>query len=457
MKSIFFEMIAKLCKSECKTKSLGNMLSSFAILARYICIFLCICPLFEGPLYADTSSNPGAVNKETGTGELGEFLGISKESGVRLGGLWIPDENYLFCGGVKPHRWGGNNLVQVMLSIDTEKALAWPGGFFAVEFLQFNGSNVNAEAGVVQNYNSLPGPPPLARSELYQLWYRQELFDKKLIIRIGKSIPSKDFNNVLNPVPIAEQSHSIPSTSGVIYTPIFVNSSMLGVLPGYYNSAYGITITVLPVDSVYGSYGAYDGNLARGKQTGLRGPQFNQYTFQIGEIGCSWMIGEERKPGHLGAGGWYQTGRLTPPSLGGIPVPPTAPHENGTGGLYVYGSQRLWYQHPNVDNSGINGFFQWGTNYSRTLQCQNYVGGGVTIFGLVPCRLNDSFGFGTAIARLNKFLFDARLEAIYQFYYQVYISDNMYFESAISYIPTPGEAKHLSDACAGTARIIAQF
>lgn len=396
----------------------------------------------------EISSNPGAVNLETGTGKLGETLGIKKETGFRVGGLWIGDVNYLFCGGIQPHKWSGNNLFQLSLNIDTEKTGAWKGGLFGAEFLQFNGRPTNFEAGSVQGYNSLPGPPPLDRSELYQLWYRQELFDKRVIIRIGKTIPNMDFNNVLRPVPVLDKSLSIPSTSGLTYTPIFVNSSLLGVLPGYYNSVYGVTITVLPTDTCYGSYGAYDGNLARGKQTGLRGPQFNQYVFQIAEVGDAWMLGKQKKPGNIAAGVWHQSGKLSIPN---------GPSEHGAGGLYVFGAQRLWFRHPGVDNSGISGFFQAGVNNSRTMPCNKYIGAGLTCFGLIPGRLNDSFGFGAAIARLNSHLFSQRIEAIYQGYYQLYLIDGVYFESAVSYIPHPGAQKDLSKAWAATCRLIALF
>jgi porin len=69
-------------------------------------------------------------------------------------------------------------------------------------------------------------------------------------------------------------------------TPVFLNPTLLGAMPGYYNSAYGITATVAPTINTYVSYGIYDGNLARGEQTGLNlTPEFNGYYFMIGEVG----------------------------------------------------------------------------------------------------------------------------------------------------------------------------
>ncbi len=106
-------------------------------------------------------------------------------------------------------------------------------------------------------------------------------------------------------------------------------------MPGYYNSAYGIATTFAPGKNWYVSYGIYDGSLARGNQTGIRvTPDFSGYYFQIGEAGTAWLLGPERLPGSLGLGGWGQTGQLTAGSG------QQAVQQNGTDGLYAFGSQR---------------------------------------------------------------------------------------------------------------------
>lgn len=427
--------------------------------------FIITAFLFAGSIYAEEnralekqsnkestaeniSANPAAVDIKTGTGALGEALGFKKESGIRIGGLWIGDMNYLMTGGIEPHRWSGNDLFQLSMNIDLEKRYGWKGSLFGVEFLQFDGRPTNAEAGCVQGYNGLTGPPPLDRSELYQLWMHQELFDKKLLIRIGKILPAYDFNNVIRPLYITETSLSIPATTGLIYTPVFVNPTLLGVLPGYYNSSYGITINYAPVESFYLSYGFYDGNLARGKQTGLRGPQFNGYYFQIAESGFAWEIGEPKMPGNFAVGVWNQSGKLT-----------AAPHtqEKGARGIYLFGTQRLWRRHPGVDNSGIISLLQAGINRAKTLRVNKYFGMGFTFLGLVPCRFNDSFGCGFALSKLNPHLFDRKSELLLQGYYQAHLYKSIFFLSALSYIPKPGAQKDLPRAWAGTARIIALF
>ncbi len=114
--------------------------------------------------------------------------------------------------------------------------------------------------------------------------------------------PTADFNNVLRPVPTQDRSLFIPSVSGLLFTPVFKNPTLFGVMPGYYNSAYGVTTTFAPTNNFYFSYGIYDGNLANGTQTGTRGPQFNGYYFNIGEAGAAWEIGSNNLPGSFGVG-----------------------------------------------------------------------------------------------------------------------------------------------------------
>jgi len=396
------------------------------------------------------SSNPAAVNITPGTGEAQQFIerkfAIQNNHGIHFDGAWLGDVNNLFSGGI-PHadRWTANSLFLASLTVDTEKLSGWKGGLFGVQYLQFNGQDTNKQAGSIQGYNSLPGPPPLNRSELYQLWYRQTLFNDKFIFRIGKVDPTLDFNNVLKPVPLEADQLNIPVVSGLIYTPIFVNTTMLGVLPGYYNSAYGITLNFVPLKTWYLSLGAYDGNLAQGKQTGLTGPNFNGSYFYIAETGFNWLLGKNQLPGTIGVGAWQQTGLITgEPDLS----------EKNASGYYLFGSQRLWYKHP---GENISAFYQYGANNSNVLPMNKYVGVGLTAFRLIPCRDKDSMGVGAALSWLNQHSFSRKTELMFQAYYQAQILKGIYVEPVLSVIPKPGASPHLNTAWAGTARVIVLF
>src|SRR5262249_12637162 len=158
----------------------------------------------------EVAGNPGAVNTKPGIGVLGRTLGL-EERGIFLGGVWVGNTSYLFGGGTDPKSWNSNSLEIIGTDIDLEKLIGLPGSEIGAQFLQFDGQPTNQAAGVVTGYDGLPGSRPLDRSELYQLWWRQRLFGDKLIIRVGKVAPTTDFNNVIRPIPVRDESYSIPA------------------------------------------------------------------------------------------------------------------------------------------------------------------------------------------------------------------------------------------------------
>lgn len=72
------------------------------------------------------SANPGASNLIPGTGLLGHLIGLEHLPGVRVGGLWIGNADYLFTGGVKPRTWGFNSALFLNLNIDLQKLASIP-------------------------------------------------------------------------------------------------------------------------------------------------------------------------------------------------------------------------------------------------------------------------------------------------------------------------------------------
>ena len=81
------------------------------------------------------------------------------------------------------------------MSYDANEAGSLDGAMFGSEFLFYNGygegptvngtvqhqGSPNALAGSVMGFNSLDSKAPINRTELYQLWYRQELLDDKVV------------------------------------------------------------------------------------------------------------------------------------------------------------------------------------------------------------------------------------------------------------------------------------
>jgi porin len=222
---------------------------------------------------------------------------------------------------------------------------------------------------------------------------------------------------------------------------------LLCVLPGYYNPANGVTVNFTPTESFYVNLGFYDGNLARGIQTGLVGPELNGYYFAIGEIGFNWLLGEGKHPGQLGIGLWRQTGELT--ARGGV-------REAGTGGVYLFGSQRVAYG-LTTPTSSVSVFYQFGANQSETRPVTQYVGGGLTGFGLIDGRPRDSAGMGVGWSRLNNHIFQRPSELMLQAYYQAHIVAAIFLQPTITYIPEPGASPTTPGALTTTLRLTVLF
>jgi porin len=395
---------------------------------------------------------------------LGHAMGLDKY-GITFGGVVAGSGNWLMAGGVKPSSTSGTAVLSFSLKVDTEKAFGLPGGEFLAQWAGWTGQNVNGDAGSVQNYNSLATQAPFDRNELVQLWYRQRFFHDKLIVEIGKINATGDFDAALSTVPVAQPFLQDWTISGLLFVPPAVNPTTFGRLPGYPNTAWGVEATFAPTKQFYASFGAFDGNNARGFQTGLyAGPHVNTYKFYIGEIGYDWRIGAQGKPGMFGVGVWGQTGRLLTPNL---------TFENGATGFYAFGNQRLWYQHPGKDTSGIVGFLQYGYTRDQAAEVNEYVGGGLTAVALVPRRPADSMGIGVAWSRLNRAPFAGAFffpnvsspstalrssEFMMQIYYQaVLIPWTLAVMPAYTYIPNPGARPTLRAAHVLTAQVALLF
>jgi porin len=413
-----------------------------------------------GQIPNEIITNPQANPFLSGTGWLGEKLGLSKESGVRVGGMFIPQFNWTISGGVKPHTTFGGLGLWLNLGVDTQKTLGIPGGTFGVEFVEYTGGQTNGAAGCVQNYDNLNGGAPHVRQELYQLWYHQRLFDDKLILQIGKINATGIFDQVN--IPVALNNPKLQDTDITVLTmvPTGYNPTTINRLPTWYNSAYGAVVHLAPTKNLCASYGIFDGNLANGKQTGiLLGPRINNYKFQVGELGANWLLGAGQLPGRFGIGGWVQTGKLYTTYLR---------HQNGATGFYLFANQRLWYRNPEIDNAGLIGYLQFGHTSDHAETANNYVGAGLTAVGLLPVLPYNRVSVGMAWSQLNDGPYaglfypisvpsDSTKLRASELMLQVALQWTVSFVStniAYTLIPTPGARPNLPAAHALTLRWI---
>ena len=429
------------------------------------------------------SGNPAFTELFPGTGALGRYLKFPDDWGVKLGGVTLSDTGKLFTGGQKPGSVASNNAFILATSIDTEKAFGWRGGKFGASFLQVNGQNTNGYAGTVVGYDAIVGAPPFHRTELYTLYFEQEIIKERLGVRAGKLLGTVDFNNVTKVHRYKDDAHYISSLSSLLYTSIFVNPTMLPAMSGYYDPAYGVVMYTAPTENTWANAGVYDGNKATGLPSGIHNLKVNDYVFSIGEAGISWLAGEDKQPGQFGIGVWHQSGQINAQGIyGNI-------KQTGAEGIYFYGGQRVWTSSKDkihfTDHSeqagttdfktnkvaSITMFYQYGVNNSKTMNVRQFVGAGFTAFSFIDERPDDSAGAGMSLSFLNQNRYQRASELMFQTYYQAAIVPGAIFlQPTLSYIPTPGQipdnlnytprpgqAPNLSPAVVGTLRLTGVF
>lgn len=423
-------------------------------------------PSPPGPILGIPAS-PAAVDPVPGTGALGRWLGIPADSPWRLGGAWVGNGGVQLGGGVTGE--DGVGLAQQFLldlSLDLEKSMGWKGGKIWVQGLQINANNAAAYAsGSVQGVNSLVDPPTLARTELYSFALAQNLFDGQLRVLLGKLVASNDFANVVTPVQVGFDSpYAIPGISSLTYKPLYAIPATLGRLPGYPDSALGISFNLQPnafQKSLYLKGGIYDGRSGLGVnppvETGRSMPSLSGPLFAIGEIGGSWNLGSQALPGAAGFGVWNQSGPLSRCNDAGT----SCLTEASAAGGYLIAQQRLLnFRYPR-DGSGISTFLQLGWSPSVTNLFTSSVGGGFTVFAPMPSRLKDSYGVGVAWARLNDQGFLATTyrpsELMLQVYGQIHLAGTVYLTPSITILPYLGLQQAVAPSSSALLQLVALF
>lgn len=386
---------------------------------------------------ADVSipGNPAATNVFVGNGDLGRALGLDRYA-VRLAGVNLVDVSADLLGGVRPGGMTVQNLFILDATVDLEKLWGWKGGKFGAEFLDHRGSRAGTLTGDLQSFNGLDGGGLMNRSELYQLWVFKTFFKDRLSVRLGKVVPTYQFGNIAD-------------VTSLIMTPIFVMPTVLGRMPGYPDSATGITLAASPVRRAYGKFGFYDGRVGGSNvNTGLKWPSFNGQYFFIGEAGLVYRLGGQQLDGKFGIGGWQQTGQLKQFSGG---------TQDGTSGMYLFAKQRLKNEKRAGGQEGLDAYFQFGLSDPDVQLVQRYVGAGFTWTGPIPGRDRDSAGLGFARGRITNEPGAAALfpqfppgplpqnETILQAYYQLILNRNMFVQSVLTGILNPGKSATIPD------------
>ena len=381
-------------------------------------------PAYAQPVLPATPENRAATGGQTG---------VKPEEQTPATGLWdranlIPDlggirstlaargltvglsENSEVFGNASGGTRRGviyEGLAQFGVGLDTEKAFGWQGGTFNASAFQIHGRGLSLN-NLGNNLHTVSSLEAYRGTLLFELWYQQALFDKKLEIRVGQLA--------------ADQEFMISQYGGLFLNHTFGWSTLPSAdLPSggaaYPLATPGIRVRWFARDDLTLLAAVLNGNPA-GPGTGIpqdRNPSGTAFrtrdgVFVIAEAQYARNQGEGATglPGTYKFGGWFNSQSFVDQrrNASGIsiadPLATTTIGRNRTGNysLYAVADQLVWRASDQKDG-GIGVFARiMGTPGDRNL-VNLYVDAGITWKGAIPGRDTDTLGLGVGIARIS--------------------------------------------------------
>ncbi|MGI4954073.1 MAG: carbohydrate porin [Janthinobacterium lividum] len=339
-------------------------------------------------------------------GELGGLRSRLAERGITFGLAETMDVFGNPTGGVRQGViYEGLTLAGV--GVDTEKLFGLKGGTFNVTGYQIHGRGLSFN-NLGNNLNTVSSLEAPRGTLLFELWYEQVLFDKKVAVRVGQLA--------------ADQEFMISQYGGLFTNHTFgwntlASTDLPSGGPAYPLAAAGVRVKYVPRDDLSLLLGVFNGDPAgpgRGipqdRDTNGTAFRLRDGVFLIAEAqyGLNQGEGAGGLPGTYKAGAYYnsqnfadqrRTGDGT--SLANLAATDAiGRNRRGSYGLYAVADQ-LVYRETGTKDQGAAVFLRFtGAPGDRNL-VNFYVDAGVTYKGVVPGRNSDTLGLGFALARIS--------------------------------------------------------
>jgi len=341
-----------------------------------------------------------------------------EESALSFEFAYIGEAVRVFSGGLVqqnnlPKNDAYHDNVDVMLTLDTEKAGLWKGGTLFMYGLINHGGDPTANLiGDVQTASNIETGD---QAIIHQFWLQQSFADDLVSVTLGLHDLNSEFY-------------------ASDYAGLFFNSSF-GIGPELAGNPVGTSIfskaglaaviKITPNDDFSIAGGVYDGDPSTRKLASAEGKMW------IGEVGGA--VGD----GFLKLGGWLHTGDFTSAVDGVI--------YNSNYGMYVVGDYTLSSED---DGREVGLFVMAGHVPKARNEIKNYLGVGLTLHGYIPGRGDDDLGIALARAQtsLNK------AETVIELTYRVQINDWLALQPSVQWIQNPSGDPTIPTATVGLLR-----
>ncbi|UCD29110.1 MAG: carbohydrate porin, partial [Planctomycetota bacterium] len=382
-------------------------------------------------------------NSKRATGNWGGLRSNMENSGVRLSLSYQSQYQQNFRGGLDTHnghRFSGS--YDLALEFDFEKMGLIQGGSFYFKVKGNYSDGINPDkVGALNNTNAdaVDDLPIYVR----KWWYRQNLFDDKIELRLGRFTTRKGIVDV----GIYARHEDID----------FLNISSIRNTTIPHRNGIGAVFVVRPVDWLYFTSAAVDAN-ARRTRTGFDSA-FHDDPGYVGywELGFTpqWETAKGLMPGKYRIGWWYDSTSKSIFRNDRI--------RSGDLGIYI-GLDQMIYKENNdpSDSQGLGVFARYGHASRDVNRISDYWQVGASYQGLVPSLDQDVFGFSVSQSILsrefrNHVNQDADQETVYEWYYRWNLTPWLNISPNLQVITNPGGNKGERNALVGGVRIQAVF
>jgi porin len=347
---------------------------------------------------------------------FGFLTGISR-SGYLLGDMWglrpwlsqygmslaISETSEVLgnaTGGVKQGA-AYDGLTQMILQLDTQRAVNWYGGTFNVSGLQIHGNNLSAEN--LDTLQTASGIEADRATRLWELWYQQKFLEEdRLDVKIGQQSLDQEF--------IVSQN-ALLFVNTMFGWPMLPSADLPGGGPAYPLSALGVRARLRPIDSLTFLAGVFNGspvsnNSGDPQKQNPSGVGFpvNGGALVIAELQYTYpslgtMVSADESQDFSGVyklGFWYDTESFPDQEYADV-------MHQGNYSIYAVMDQMLWSDPNDPDGDRTINFFAraMGTPLEDRYLIDFSMNAGFTFHEPIPHRGDDTCGIGMGYAKVS--------------------------------------------------------
>jgi len=308
-----------------------------------------------------------------------------------------------------------DGLTQMLLQMDTQRALGWYGGTFNISGLQIHGRNLSTDA--LDTLQTASGIEADRSTRLWELWYQQKFLEEdRLDVKIGQQSLDQEF--------MGSQNAAL-YVNTMFGWPMLPSADLPGGGPAYPLSALGVRVRARPNDSLTFLAGVFNGSPVADstgdpQQSNPSGTTFplNGGALAIAEMQFAYpalgsMVsasGAQPLSGVYKLGAWYDTesfadleadntgGSLANPGSNGVPR-----SHHGDYAFYGVMDQMIWSDPQDEDGDRNLSFFArvMGTPLEDRNLIDFSMNAGFNMKEPIPHRGDDTFGVAMGYAKVS--------------------------------------------------------